>query len=36
MKYNKAAGPDGIPAEVLKEGQPVLLEHIHSLVLKSL
>ena len=34
MKNNKATGPDGIPAEVLKEGGPVLLEHIHSLLLK--
>ena len=34
MKNNKAAGPDGISAEVLKEGGLVLLEHIHSLLLK--
>ena len=33
MKNNKAAGPDGIPAEVLKEGGSVLLEHIHPLLL---
>ncbi|KAK0146682.1 Craniofacial development protein 2 [Merluccius polli] len=30
MKNNKAAGPDGIPAEVLKEGGPDLLKHIHA------
>ena len=35
MKNNKATGPDGIPAEgILKKGGPVLLEHIHSLLLK--
>ncbi|KAI7802925.1 putative RNA-directed DNA polymerase from mobile element jockey-like [Triplophysa rosa] len=34
MKNNKAAGPDGIPAEVLKEGGPDLLKHIHALLYK--
>ncbi|KAI4805703.1 hypothetical protein KUCAC02_010302 [Chaenocephalus aceratus] len=34
MKNNKAAGPDGIPAEVLKKGGPDLLKHIHALLLK--
>ncbi len=34
MKNNKAAGPDGIPAEVLKKGGPDLLKHIHALFLK--
>ncbi|XP_062862816.1 uncharacterized protein LOC134324867 [Trichomycterus rosablanca] len=34
MRNNKAAGPDGIPAEVLKKGGPDLLEHIHALLLK--
>ncbi|KAE8299947.1 hypothetical protein D5F01_LYC00071 [Larimichthys crocea] len=34
MKYNKAAGPDGIPADVPKEGGPDLHRHIHALLLK--
>ncbi|KAI4829186.1 hypothetical protein KUCAC02_023246 [Chaenocephalus aceratus] len=34
MKNNKAAGPDGIPAEVLKKGGPDLLKHIHALLPK--
>lgn len=34
MRNNKAAGPDGIPAEVLKKGGPDLLKHIHALLLK--
>ncbi|KAL3059301.1 hypothetical protein OYC64_011261 [Pagothenia borchgrevinki] len=34
MKNNKAAGPDGIPTEVLKKGGPDLLKHIHALLLK--
>ncbi|XP_035263189.1 uncharacterized protein LOC118221872 isoform X1 [Anguilla anguilla] len=34
LKNNKAAGPDGIPAEILKEGGPELLYHIHTLLLK--
>lgn len=34
MKNNKATGPDGIPGEVLKEGGPYLLNHIHALLLK--
>ncbi|KAK1890299.1 Craniofacial development protein 2 [Dissostichus eleginoides] len=34
MKNNKAAGPDGIPAEVLKKGGHDLLKHIHALLLK--
>lgn len=34
MKNNKAAGPYGIPAEVLKQGGPELLKHIHALLYK--
>nr|XP_061823852.1 uncharacterized protein LOC133611023 [Nerophis lumbriciformis] len=34
MRNNKAAGPDGIPAEVLKKGGPDLTKHIHALLLK--
>lgn len=34
MKNNKAAGPNGIPAEILKNGGPDLLKHIHALLLK--
>ncbi len=34
MKSNKATGPDGIPTELLKEGGPDLLSHIHTLLLK--
>lgn len=34
MKNNKAAGHDGIPAEVLKQAGPDLLSHIHTLLLK--
>lgn len=34
MRNNKAVGPDGIPAEVLKAGGPDLLSHIHALLLK--
>ncbi len=33
-KNNKAAGPDGIAAEILKEGALELLYHIHALILK--
>lgn len=33
MKNNKAAGPDGIPAELLKQGGPVLRTQLHHLVL---
>lgn len=31
---NTAAGPDGIPAEILKAGGPDLLRHIHALLLR--
>lgn len=34
MKNNKSAGPDGIPAEVLKKGGPDLLKHIHTVLFK--
>lgn len=34
MKNNKAARPDGIPAEILKAGGPDLLSHIHALLLR--
>lgn len=34
LKNNKAAGPDGIPAEILKEGGSEILYHIHALLLK--
>ncbi|KAM9816523.1 uncharacterized protein ACBT44_010821 isoform 1-T2 [Syngnathus typhle] len=34
LKNNKASGPDGIPAEVLKEGGLELQRHLHSLFLK--
>ncbi len=34
LKNNKVAGPDGIPAEILKEGGLELLYHIHALLLK--
>lgn len=34
VRNNKAAGPDGIPAEVLKKGGPDLLKNIHALLLK--
>lgn len=34
LKNNKATGPDGIPAEILKEGGSELLYHIHTLLLK--
>ena len=32
LSNNKASGPDGIPAEILKQGGPKLLSHIHSLL----
>ncbi|KAL2084419.1 hypothetical protein ACEWY4_019937 [Coilia grayii] len=34
MSNNKPSGPDGIPAEILKQGRPKLLSHIHSLLAK--
>ncbi|KAL2090150.1 hypothetical protein ACEWY4_014838 [Coilia grayii] len=34
LNNNKASGPDGIPAEILKQGGPKLLSHIHSLLAK--
>lgn len=34
MNNNTAAGPDGIPAEILKAGGPDLLRHIHALLLR--
>ena len=34
LKINKATGPDGIPAEVLKEGGPELQCRLHALLLK--
>lgn len=34
LRNNKAPGPDGIPAEILKEGGPGLLKHLHALLLK--
>lgn len=34
LSNNKASGPDGIPAEILKQGGPKLLSHIHSLLTK--
>lgn len=34
LKNNRATGPDGISAKVLKEGGPELLHHIHTLLLK--
>ena len=34
LRNNKAAGPDGIPAEILKEGGPKLWHHIHNLLIK--
>ncbi|XP_056146454.1 transcription factor 7-like 1-B [Lampris incognitus] len=34
IKNNKAAGPDEIPAEILKEGGPELLYRIHAVFLK--
>lgn len=35
LKNNKAAGPDGIPAEIVKDGEE-LLYYIHALLLKVL
>ncbi|XP_056143041.1 brevican core protein [Lampris incognitus] len=32
LKNNKATGPDGRPAEILKEGGPELLYHVHALL----
>lgn len=34
MKNNKSAGPEGIPAEILKKGGPDLLKHIHTVLFK--
>lgn len=34
MKNNKAAGSDGIPAEIYKEGGPMIQYQIHQLVVK--
>ncbi len=34
LRNNKAAGPDGIPAEILKAGGDDLLQHLHALILK--
>ncbi len=34
MKNNKAAGPDGIPAEIFKAGGPKLAAHVHALIEK--
>ena len=34
LKNGKAAGPDGIPAEVLKYGGPELTAHLHRLLLQ--
>ncbi len=34
LKNSKAAGPDGIPAEILKKDGLELLYHIHALLLK--
>ena len=34
MKNNKAAGPDGIPAEIFKAGGPKLAEQVHELIEK--
>ena len=34
LRNNKVTGPDGIPAEILKEGGPEFLHHIHTLLLK--
>ena len=34
MKNNKAAGPDGIPAEIFKAGGPKLTDQVHQLVEK--
>ena len=32
LACGKASGSDGIPADVLKSGKPVLLEHLHELL----
>lgn len=34
LSNNKASGPDGIPAEILKQGGPKLCCHIHNLLCK--
>ncbi|XP_060759866.1 uncharacterized protein LOC132870238 [Neoarius graeffei] len=34
LSNNKASGPDGIPAQILKQGGPKLLSHNHSLLSK--
>lgn len=34
LKNKKASGPDGISAELFKEGGPTLLEHTHLLIVK--
>ena len=34
LSNNKASGPDGIPAEIFKQGGPKLVCHIHSLLVK--
>ena len=34
MKFNKASGGDGIPAEVYKRGDTSLVRHLHRIFLK--
>ncbi|XP_062834399.1 uncharacterized protein LOC134298378 [Anolis carolinensis] len=34
QKNNKASGPDGIPAEIFKEGGPELIQQLHQLIEK--